>query len=145
MTEVTPGTNTEDKRTIVIEGSLFGADYTGRADELLVAAAEDPGRRTIRVRLVLDAESQQAISLSSLDARFVKQVDRRSTSYFIDFTHANWDQPVRVRVDARDDAKREDVQAAVISFVRDEAGTIDPGKRYVFPNLRSGTGRPTSR
>ena len=139
VTQVKPGTSDEDGRTLVIEGSQFGVDYTGLEDELLVALQKDPGALTITVKLVLDAESQQAISLSSSDARWVQQTVGLSTSYLISFNGANWFMPVRVKVTARDDARREDPQSAQISFVRD-ASTVDPLGRYVFPNLRSGTG-----
>ena len=86
------------------------------------------------------------------------------TYYTIDFTSANWFMPVRVLVSARPDAAWEDPQNAVITFVRDDLqatnllvlkadGTVDVAKsdidngktsdpllRYVFPNIRSGTG-----
>jgi hypothetical protein len=196
VTKVTPGTFDEDKRTLVLEGDLFDplldkvphsdpigghADvYTGRTDELLVQLQKDPGPATIRVKLVLDAKSQQAIQLDSLDTRWNRwkrdAIDGLSdpffqdpmhwfTYYTIDFDTTNWETPVRITVKARPDAKWEDPQTAVISFIRDDLkstnlyvlnpvdGTVDiaksdidngktndpaPGERYVFPNLRSG-------
>ena len=95
---------------------------------------------------------------------------KRFTYYTIDFTSADWLTPVRVSISARPDAAWEDPQTAVITFVRDDSdavqdgsagnpfplnsdGTVnmalvqiddgktnDPHFRYVFPNLRSGTG-----
>ncbi len=86
------------------------------------------------------------------------------TYYTIDFDSTNWFTPVRVKINARPDAAWEDPQTAVITFVRDDLqstnlivprldGTVDiaksdidngktsdPTSRYVFPNLRSGTG-----
>ena len=141
VTEVAPGTSSEDRRTLVVEGSIFnGGAFTGRSDELLVQLAKAPQfGDIIRVRIVLDADSQAAISLSSLDDRFVRHVAGLSTSYTIDFSLGDWDDPVRVKVDARDDAKREDLQTAVIGFERDP-GTADADGDYAFPNLRSGLG-----
>jgi hypothetical protein len=55
---------------------------------------------------------------------------------------------VRVRVNARDDARREDPQTAVIKYTCDATRTPSavsttdhqPGATYQFPNLRSGPG-----
>jgi Ca2+-binding RTX toxin-like protein len=178
----------EDRRTLTIEGALFnpavdtvphdddppvahlGDIYTGRTDELLVQLQKDPGTAVVRVKLVMDAESQQAIELDSVDPRWQQWSHNdsnnpllRFTYYTIDFDATNWDDPVRVLVSARTDWVPEDPQTAVIRFARDDndvinivtnpdgtvdvaaseldgGKTFDPTFRYVFPNLRSGTG-----
>jgi hypothetical protein len=56
----------------------------------------------------------------------------------VEFDASNWDDPVRVGIQARDDMTREDPTTAIISFERDEVLTLDAN--YIFPNLRSGTG-----
>src|SRR6185503_13572715 len=143
VTEVEPGTTTEDKRTIVVEGfddPAVGMAYTGTDDEFLVQLAKEPeGTDTIVVRLDLDAASQQAITLTP-SLRLIRHVVGDSTFYTIDFTSANWETPVVVHIAARDDARREDPQTAVINFSRDLT-TTDVSGDYVFPNLRSGPGR----
>ena len=196
VTQITPGscdplpcaTDSEDKRTLVIEGGPFDNPdtiaientYTGRDDEFIVALQKDPGSATIRVKLVLDADSQQAIELKSSDFlnRFKTWTHndadpaKRFHYYTIDFDSTNWDIPVLVSVNARYDEEWEDPQTAVISFVRDDDAsndlecfpssgpidvdtidystcdidgaanaTSDPDETYLFPNLRSGTGR----
>ena len=146
VTAVTPGTTNEDKRTVTIEGACFDpavdkvphdepigghADqYTGLNDELLVQLQKDPGLANVRVKLVLDAESQQAIQLDSTDSRWHKWTyDAGDTSnpalwftyYTIDFDSTNWDDPVVVKVSARPDGRPEDPQTAVIEFLRDDS------------------------
>ena len=90
------------------------------------------------------------------------------TYYTIQFTGLpnDWQTPVLLTVTARPDGEWEDPQTAVINFMRDDnsvvgtvlnadgtvdyaaselpsdgVATFDPTGRYIFPNLRSGTGR----
>ncbi|MEQ1827017.1 MAG: hypothetical protein ABL921_13765 [Pirellula sp.] len=137
VTEVEPGTTVEDRRTLVIEGTAI----TELRDEFLVELAREPqGVDTITLRLVLDADSQQAMDLSSLDGRFSTIPDGLGgTAYLVTFDSTNWDEPIRVVVVADDDYQREDPERAVIGFSLDTS-TIDADGDYVFPNLRSGTG-----
>jgi len=51
------------------------------------------------------------------------------------FTAANWNDPIVLGVEARDDYVREDLQIAVVEFERNDATDDDD---YIFPNLRSG-------
>ena len=68
VTKVAPGTISEDGRTLVIEGA--GIPYTGLRDELLIALPKQPDAGdVIRLKVVLDAASQQAISLVEPGAR----------------------------------------------------------------------------
>jgi hypothetical protein len=134
VTEVEPGTSIEDGRTLVIEGD----NTTELTDEILVQLAKAPeGGDLIVVRLDLDRQpgTDQQIKLIDVldDARF------DPIAGTIVFTAANWDDPVRVGIAARDDGRREDPGTAVIFFERD-ASTIDINNDYVFPNLRSGIG-----
>ena len=132
VTQVTPGTDDEDQRTLVIEGGASTRRRHVAHDDVAIRlrltrtstpavdrraarpAAEGPGRRrTIRVKLVLDAASQQAIQLDidrstrrrrsskrgthlTTPTRSSGSRTTRSTS-----TTANWDVPVRVLVNAR--------------------------------------------
>ena len=74
ITEVTPGTSTQDDASLVIEGKndpAAGGAYTGRNDEILVHLATDPGAGvTVVVGLILDAASAQAVIVSSADPRW---------------------------------------------------------------------------
>jgi len=166
VTEVAPGTSTEDGRTLVIEGHSVagdlvapaGPDYTGLTDEILLELARAPDAGdVIVVELVLDAASQQQIFLvddldgngTPDDPRFHKVVVGDQTRYFVAFNASNWDDPVRVGVQARDDDQREDPGTAVIRFVQHKdaftfggysAAPSDADGDYVFPNLRSGSG-----
>ncbi|HEY3486388.1 MAG TPA: hypothetical protein VGK49_13445, partial [Ilumatobacteraceae bacterium] len=141
VTEVEEGSDDEDGRTLVIEGFDFGGTYTGRLDDLLVQLQKDPGPGVmIRVKITMDADTQRQISLSSTDPRFVKHVISSSTFYTIDFLTTNWDDPVRIVIEARPDGDSEDPFTAIIRFDRDNDATIDPGNTYVFPNIRSGRG-----
>ena len=83
VTEVEPGTNVEDGRTLVIEGADIAQnliadsadpnDYTGLRDEILVQLAKAPEvGDVIVVKLVLDAEDDAAIKLLDVlaDPRF---------------------------------------------------------------------------
>jgi hypothetical protein len=53
----------------------------------------------------------------------------------VTFDDINWNNPIRVGVEARDDYEREDTQIAVVEFERNDS-TSDAD--YIFPNLRSG-------
>jgi len=95
VTEVAPDTNVEDRRTFVIEGGTFGADYTGRDDDLLIELAKEPHLGdVIVVRIELDAESQQAIQLfdKGSGGRFQQHTSGSSTYYTISFTQLDWDE-----------------------------------------------------
>ena len=155
LTQVGPGTSVEDGRTVVVEGSWFDpafdavphpapiaghADqYTGLGDEILVELAREiAAGKVVVVKLVLDAESAQALQLSSGDLRFVATINGAGvTEYRITFDDDDWDVPVRIVVSARDDFRVEDPQTAVIEFVLDSTSDAT----YAFPNLRSGPGR----
>jgi hypothetical protein len=131
VTEVKPGGTTEDGGTLVIEGFDFGGTDTGRTDDLLVQLQKDPGAVTVRVKIVMDADTQAQIQLSNpdADARFQQwsHVDADPmlsfTYYTIDFDTSNWDVPVRITVNARPDADNEDPFTAVIRFERDDDDT----------------------
>jgi len=156
VTQITPGSCAvkceEDQRGIVVEGDYFdvlvdkqphaddpnipglphaGDVYTGRTDEMLVQLQQDPGLAMVRVKLVLDAESQQAIQLSATDALgrwhqwSYDETDVADpllwfTYYTIDFDTTNWNIPVIVKLNARPDGRPEDPQNAVIRFLRDD-------------------------
>jgi hypothetical protein len=139
----------------VIEGFDFSGTYTGRLDDLLVQLQKDPGPGvTVRVKITMDADTQRQISLSSLDTRFTKwsfvdpsNPNNNTTYYTIDFDTTDWDDPVRVVIEARTDGDPEDPFTAIIRFDRDDdaddldgGATIDPGNTYVFPNIRSERG-----
>jgi hypothetical protein len=133
VTEVEPGSFDEDRNTLVIEGFDFGGTDTGRTDDLVVQLQKDPGAVTVRVKVVMDAESQRQVQLSSADARFQKWVYngdgdplRAFTYYTIDFDSTDWDVPLVIEVSARPDADSEDPFTAAIYFVRDDiAATND--------------------
>jgi hypothetical protein len=137
VTEVEPGTSTEDMRTLVIEGD----STTQLTDEILVQLAKEPANDVV-VRLFLDEDSNEDIALfdvddpDNLNDRMFKGDDGYWRIQFNTTTWL-WDDPVRVGVQARDDATREDPATAVISFERDDL-TLDAN--YIFPNLRSGPG-----
>ena len=117
--QVQPGTSTVDDRTVVIEGNTT----TALRDELLVRLAAAPAGGTVTLHLVLDAASDQAISISSADARY------DATTRTLKFTAADWDDAIRLVITPRDNAVREDPRTAVIEFSAD-----DPA--YVFPSQR---------
>ncbi len=125
--EVEPGTSDEDQRTVVVEGDTT----TQLLDQLLVQLAVAPTTGIVVVKVELDAESDEAISVTSTDGRWV-QATRTIT-----FTAADWDNPVRLNITARDDSRRQDPRVAVIRFDMDAAlsdatfGT----QEYVFPSL----------
>jgi hypothetical protein len=134
--EVEPGTSIEDGRTLVIEGGDFISNPTGLTDEVLVQLAKAPEvGDIIVVKMNLDAEDDAQIKLIDVlsDARY----DEAAGTITFDYT--NWDDPVRVGIEAHDDFVREDPGTAVISFELD-ASTVDANGDYVFPNLRSGLG-----
>ena len=103
---VQPGTSIEDDRTVVIEGN----STTALLDELLVRLAAAPAFGTVNVRLSLDAESDQAISISSTDNRY------DAATRTLRFTAADWDDPVRLVITPRDNSLRQDPRTAVIEF-----------------------------
>ena len=168
VTQIAPGcvvltACVQDGQTLVIEGANFGPvpDYTGRSDDLLIQLAMQPqAGDTIRVKLLLDAASQSRIDLTSTDpfhvgSRFhtwafdggIAHPELSYTYYTIDFTSADWETPVLVHVNARNDDSRQDPTTAVIRFARDDDNTdldgtktVNAGGEYVFPNLRSGAG-----
>ena len=185
VTQVTPGTNDEDQRSIVIEGGCFDPAigqagdvtrprpaaevYTGRRRDPDPAAegpgpADDPRQARARRREPADDPARNSAPRRT---RTVSSDTSAAAHLLHDRLHsANWVSPVRVRVNARPDAAREDPQTAVITFVRDDSvddlivrdgtapstsqsdiddGDADPTSRYVFPNLRSGTGTTASR
>ncbi|MEL6550929.1 MAG: hypothetical protein AAFQ54_11870 [Pseudomonadota bacterium] len=121
----------EDQDTTVIEGDAT----TGLADELFVTLSKAPQvGETVVVNLNLDAAADQDIKLSSTDSRF--QIVNGVAQLTFDST--NWDDGVIVIVEARDDARVEDPDGAVIAFALNETATTDAS--YIFPNLRSGNG-----
>jgi hypothetical protein len=134
ITQVGPGSSTvEDGRTVVVEGTAT----TRLTDEILVELAKEIAvGKVVVVKLAMDADSAQALQLSSLDARFKTTFVAGATEYRIEFNHLDWNTPVRIVVAARDDFRVEDPQTAVIRFVLDS--TTD--STYEFPNLRSGPG-----
>ncbi|MEO0465131.1 MAG: hypothetical protein AAF216_01205 [Pseudomonadota bacterium] len=125
------GTIVEDQDTTVIEG-----DATTQLNDLLaIQLAKAPAMgSTVVVNLNLGEEADKDIKLSSADGRF-QIVDGVAQ---LTFTDGDWDDPVIVIVEARDDARVEDPGGAVIAVDLDAANTTDPS--YIFPNLRSGNG-----
>ena len=108
-------------------------------DEILVELAKEiAAGGVVVVKLVLDADSAQALQLSSSDPRFLVTTNLSGIKeYRVTFDDDDWNVPVRILVTARDDFRVEDPQTAVITFVLDS--TTDT--TYAFPNLRSGPGR----
>jgi Calx-beta domain/RTX calcium-binding nonapeptide repeat (4 copies) len=160
---VCPGVNcTEDKRTVVVEGSIDPAvgEYTGTDDDILIQLAKrpDPGQIVV-VKLSMDTDTQKAISLSNTafpDSRWAQHTAADGGTYYtITFRDPtlfpnDWETPVRVRIIARDDPRREDPETAVIAYSCDaSANTVcgvynavsNAGATFQFPNLRSGPGR----
>ncbi|HET9217470.1 MAG TPA: Calx-beta domain-containing protein, partial [Terriglobia bacterium] len=132
VTEVQPGTSMEDGRTVVIEGD----STTQLTDQVLVQLATQPEDDVV-VRLFLNESSDEAIRV--LNVNGVSRMFQGADGYWrIRFDQSNWDSPVRVGIQARDDMTREDAATAIISFQRDAVLTEDDN--YIFPNLRSGTG-----
>ena len=109
-------TCTEDKRTVVIEGIIdpaVGGVYTGTDDDLLIQLAKRRTSATDRRRqLSMDADEPagdlaRASSASTRAGRSTSDGDG-GTYYTITFRDParpeHWETPVRVRVNARDDA-----------------------------------------
>ncbi|MFZ0529764.1 MAG: hypothetical protein WAL91_04410, partial [Propionicimonas sp.] len=142
VTPVTPGTSTEDGRTLVIEGSndpAVGGAYTGQDDEVLVQLAMDPGAGvTIVISLTLDAGSAQALTLASTDPRWNLAAQ---TITFTGGPTGTWNSPLRLLLRARDDSRSDDPQVAVVAFGCSSTATCGPSSSYLLPNLRSGSGR----
>ncbi len=138
----TTGSTTEDGRTLVIEGKndpSVGGVYTGQNDQVLVQLAMDPGAGvTIKVALTLDADSAEAISLSSADSRWDVAT---ATITFTGGAGGTWNTPLRLLVKARDDDRVDDPQIAIVAFGCGSATTCGTASSYRIPNLRSGTGR----
>lgn len=103
----------------MVESEDFGGSPKGLYDDLLVQLAIDPVEDTIVVKLDLDEGSDEDIKLTDPndDPRF-DPIGRTIT-----FDTTNWDDPVLVRVEARDDARREDLATAVIAFRLDPSTT----------------------
>jgi len=143
----------EDKRTVVVEGSLDPAvgEYTGTDDDLLIQLAKKPAiGQTIVVKISMDADSQKQLSLFNVtgDSRMKQHTALDGGTYYtIEFDDTNWDKPVRVREIARDDPVREDPFTAVMAYSCDDSslgscgqfGAAHPLATYQFPNLRSGS------
>ena len=129
----------EDNRTIVVEGT----DVTKLTDEIQLTLAMAPAG-TVVVDIVLNDFADKAIQFFNIDsdsrltiseAPTYDAVNDRVVVGQITFTGANWNAPVSVGIEARDDYVREDLQIAVVEFERNDA-TSD--SNYIFPNLRSG-------
>jgi hypothetical protein len=153
VTELAPGTLTEDGTSFVIEGGDFGGTYTGRDDQIAIQLQMEPGAGvSIRLKITLDADSQQELVLGGAElydaaTNPTGRLHRWScdeacaggnkslltTYYTIDFDASNWDVPVIVDLIARNDPDPEDPFNAVIRFERDDdptdldgGATIDP-------------------
>ncbi|MEE4314510.1 MAG: Calx-beta domain-containing protein [Desulfofustis sp.] len=131
----------EDNRTLVVEGT----DVTGLTDEIQLTLAMAPAEgKEVVVDIVLNDFADKAIQFFDLasddqltifeNPTYDAENDRVVVGQ-ITFTADNWDEAVRVGIEARDDYVREDLQVAVVEFERNDATTDDD---YVFPNLRSG-------
>ncbi|MGB4272143.1 MAG: hypothetical protein WBJ44_07080, partial [Propionicimonas sp.] len=142
ITEVTPGTSTQDDASLVIEGKndpAAGGAYTGRNDEILVHLATDPGAGvTVVVGLILDAASAQAVIVSSADPRW-NAADLTLT--FTGGPGGTWDDAIRLLIRAADDNRAEDPQTAVLGFACASLGTCGAGSGFALANLRSGIAR----
>lgn len=118
----------EDGVTQVLEG----AAGIGVTDQVVVRLGAPPAQgTTVVLDVVVPAPLAQQITLSNPlgDPR----LSLVNGQWRISFTSANWDQPLILGIEARDDAAKEDPFTAAISFVRN-AATTDPN--YLFPNLR---------
>jgi hypothetical protein len=120
----------EDGRTLVLEGD----QTTGIRDELRVQLAKAPAAGTVVVLDVqMSAATDQQILLTNLAA------DSRLTfangRWQVTFNATNWNQQVRIGVEARDDAMKEDPATVAVSFVRNDTLTTDAN--WVYPNLRA--------
>jgi hypothetical protein len=145
VTEIDPVSGQEDRRTLVIEGT----SSTQLTDAILVELARQPVG-TVTLELVLDADAQKAMLLSGPEegGRFHTVASASGTRYFVTFDASNWDAPIRVNEQARNEPDREDPQRAVISVKLYNAQStpaagvaLTTDAAYVVPNLRSGPGR----
>ena len=136
------GSKPHDVEPAVCTGSEV---YTGLNDELLVQLQKDPEGLAIRVKLVLDADSQQMVQLDESRTRGSSGTcsstrrnppSRSPTTRSTSLAPNDWQTPVRVFVNARPDAAWENPQTAVIAFFRDDS---------TAPNRSSSTRRQSSR
>ena len=122
-------TNIEDGQSLVIEGS----PTTQLTDEILVQLQTAPEvGDIIVVKLFLNEASDEDIQIFDVDDptnTFNSVGDRmykHADGYWrLTFDHTNWDDPVRIGVEARDDIPREDPHTAVIYFLRNDVLTAD--------------------
>jgi len=130
-----------DDRTIVVEGT----DVTELTDEVRLSLAKPPAATTkVVVDIVLNDFADKAIQFfnTNSDGRLTlfnnptyDAVNDRVVVGQMTFTDGDWNTPIVVGVEARDDYVREDLQIAVVEFERNDATT---DADYIFPNLRSG-------
>ncbi len=135
---------TLDDRGIVIEGP----PSQQLTDQVLVQLAKDPGAGvTITVRITMDADSQRILQIDdaaaelALGARWTKFTAPDGGTYyeltFLGGAGGNWDIPVRLILQARNNSDPGDPTTAVING--GQGGIITSS--YKFPNLRSGAQR----
>jgi hypothetical protein len=112
LTEVLPGTSTEDGRSLVLEGDATPAAVE---DEILVELTKAPaaGKNVVVQVVWVDTE----VLVSSSDGRF------SATTKLITFTPANWNSPVRLLVKAKQDTTLEDLITSLITFKRHSTST----------------------
>ncbi|MBL8484264.1 MAG: hypothetical protein JNJ60_18855, partial [Rhodocyclaceae bacterium] len=132
----------EDGRTLVVEGS----STTQLTDKIELSLAKAPAAgKEVVVDIVLNDFADKAIQFFNVlsDSRVTifanptyDAINDRVIVGQVKFNDANWDSPITLGVQARDDFVREDPQIAVVEFERNAVGTTDAN--YVFPNLRSG-------
>lgn len=126
VTEIDPATGNEDRRTVVVEGTAT----TGLTDQLRVQLAAAPTAGSVIVKLVLDADADQAFRVTSADARW------NATTRTLTFSVADWFLPVLLVVVARDDARPHDPRTELLRFELDPASTGQFGAvAYTFPSL----------
>ncbi len=133
----TPNACTLDDRGVVIEGDAAHQ----LEDKVVVQLAKDPGAgHTITVKITMDAESQRLLQVvdPGLPGRWTSSTDLTTgTAYYLTFNHSNWNQPVLLTLQARDNSDPGDPLTAVITWGQGGVITSD----YKFPNLRSGSQR----
>ena len=130
-----------DGQTIVIEGDAT----TQLTDEIQLKLAKPPASgESVVVDIVLNDFADKAIKFTNLtsDSRLeifddptYDAANDRVVVGQTTFSDSDWNDEIRVGVEARDDFVREDLQIAVIEFERNDATTDSD---YIFPNLRSG-------
>jgi len=134
---VSPSDFVEDGQTLVIEGT----SVTQLNDEILLKLAMAP-TGTVVVDIVLNDFADKAIQFFNVDSDIRLVLDPspiydaendRVVIGQVTFDSSNWDDPVLVGIQARDDYVREDLQIAVVEFE-----DANPEDGYDFPNLRSG-------